>query len=33
MRPYFGASGNFILLYSFQVKGIAYAPNSKADGT
>ena len=29
MRPYFGASGIFYLLYSFLVKGTAYAPNSK----
>ena len=33
MRPYIGASGVYLLLYSFLVKGTAYAPNSKADGT
>ena len=33
MRPYIGASGVYFLLYCFLVKGTAYAPNSKADGT
>ena len=29
MRPYIGASGIYLLLYCFLVKGTAYAPNSK----
>lgn len=33
MRLYFGASGIFYTIIFLSVKGTAYAPNSKADGT
>ena len=33
MRPYIGASGTFYTIIFLSVKGTAYAPNSKADGT
>ena len=33
MRLYFGASGIFYTIIFLSVKGTAYAPNSKANGT